>query len=251
MTDLMKAGIREKIWQKMQADFRCFAPHVESDLLMCPACGRLLPFSDFDLEHLIPQQAVKNDPANVRANPETPVNIRSGNILLCKKALILNGKLVNGKGCNSWKGRFYDRPISTMLNGDWRIGGKAGGGVITAALALAYLAMVGHYGYRITLIESGSLMRRQFFRPNRILHDMPVSSQLVLSGTFEEPPPLDATLWRSPFSFKIEKDSCIVVARSFSIRAPLSRPPDRPIASKSLITPQKYKLRPDFTTYFS
>jgi hypothetical protein len=78
---------------------------------------RFLPQECFDLEHLVPQQALKADSKNVRSNPATPANVRAGNLLLCKEPLRHKGLKVYNNGCNSWKGRFYDRPISEIFSG--------------------------------------------------------------------------------------------------------------------------------------
>jgi hypothetical protein len=70
---LMSASIKERLWHKMRSDLAQFVPAVAANnLLMCCACGRFLPQDDFDLEHLIPQQALKLDPSAVRMDPSTP-----------------------------------------------------------------------------------------------------------------------------------------------------------------------------------
>jgi len=50
-------------------------------------CGRFLPQKCFDLEHLIPQQALRLDPDVVRSDLTIPANVRAGNLLLCKKPI--------------------------------------------------------------------------------------------------------------------------------------------------------------------
>ncbi len=62
---------------------------------------------------LVPRQALRSDPLEVRNNPATPANVRSGNLLLCRK-LYKNSPMYNN-GCNSWKGRLYDKPISDIF----------------------------------------------------------------------------------------------------------------------------------------
>jgi hypothetical protein len=108
MSEILTASIEDGLWHKMRQDLANFVPEIAGNqLLMCCACGRFLPREWFDLEHLIPQQALKRDPDAVRTNPLTPANVRSKNLLLCKKELKVKGK--NGavayrNGCNSWKG---------------------------------------------------------------------------------------------------------------------------------------------------
>jgi hypothetical protein len=100
-----------------EAGFSKFVPEISGNqLLMCCACGRFLAQEYFDLDHLIPQQALKHDPNVVRTNPATPVNTRAGTLLLCKKRLKVKGNVVYGNGCNSWKGRFYDKAISQLIS---------------------------------------------------------------------------------------------------------------------------------------
>ena len=51
----------------------------------------------------------------VRTNPETPANVRSGNLLLCRKPLLYTGSKLYDNVCNSWKGRFYDKATSEII----------------------------------------------------------------------------------------------------------------------------------------
>src|SRR6266849_140471 len=118
LADLMMPSIKEHLWHKMRRDLANFVPEISGNqLLMCCTCGRFLPQECFDLEHLIPQQALKADPLVVRNNPITPANVRAGNLLLCKKPLLYKGSKLYDNGCNSWKGRFYDKPISDIFSG--------------------------------------------------------------------------------------------------------------------------------------
>ena len=107
MAEVMTASIQDQLWHKMRQDLAKFVPEINSNqLLMCCACGRFLPQEDFDLEHLIPQQALKQDPDIVRTNPITSKNTRARNLLLCKKSLKIKGNVVYRNGCNSLEGSF-------------------------------------------------------------------------------------------------------------------------------------------------
>lgn len=251
MTDILAVNIRERLWHAMRSDLAVFLPEViDRELLMCPGCGRMLPFGDFSLEHLIPQQVLRSDPPNVRQNPATPVNVRAGNLLLCKKPLKLGGQVINENGCNGWKGRMYDGRIAELLSIQ-RLGrNPVTTRHIIGAISVSYLALVGRYGYRIALIESGALCRRQFFQPDRFASGMPLSSQIVMAGSLAEPPPPTASLWSSPFAFKFLPHACLIAARSFSVNVPVSRNPEAPIALRLPFVPSRYKLRPDFRTFF-
>jgi len=248
---MMEPSIKERLWHKMRSDLASFVPEVAGNqLLMCCACGRFLPQECFDLEHLIPQQALKADPDNVRSNPETPANVRAGNLLLCKKPLIYKGAKAYNNGCNSWKGRFYDRPISEIFSGKALI---AGPGNVTSrhiigGLVLGYLAMVAEFGYIVALMKSGLLLREQFFSPNHYHRALPLRHQLLLGGAMPSAP--DERIWTTPFSFSFENDGCFVGARNFAVIVPVTRDPRLPIARHLRIVPQKYKMRPDFRTVF-
>jgi len=112
--DLDIPGLKEILWHKMRNDLMCYIPEVaNTDLLMCPT-GRFLPFEQFDIEHVIPQQSLNDDPPEVRA--VLPRNERSVTILICKKSLLINGKKLYDNGCNSWKGRFYDQFLRKIFN---------------------------------------------------------------------------------------------------------------------------------------
>jgi hypothetical protein len=251
--DLLKASIREMLWHEMRQDLTSFFPEIaQSQLLMCCCCGRFLEQNWFDLEHLIPQQSLKADPIVVQSNPDTSKNVRAGNLLLCKKPLTLNGIKVYNNGCNSWKGKHYDKRIRELISGEaFKSDGACTSIRILAALAVAYLAMVAEFGYAIVLTRSGLLMREQFFSPNKYHHDLPARSQLVLRANLPILSP-DAKMWANPFAFGFErKGACVVTARNFGVFVPVSRDPREPFAKNLLIVPTKYKpLRPYFKAFF-
>ncbi|HXA21457.1 MAG TPA: hypothetical protein VNW90_04095 [Acetobacteraceae bacterium] len=181
---MLTASIRETLWHRMRHDLTKYIPEViGTQFLMCCACGHFLPQGCFDLEHLIPQQALRQDPGLVRTNPSTPANIRAGNLLLCKKPLKHKGTTVYANGCNSWKGRFYDRPISELVSGKALQGDGCTQVHIIAALSLGYLAMVAQFGYVVTLMQSGLLMREQFFSLYKFHPAMPGRSHMLLGGS--------------------------------------------------------------------
>jgi hypothetical protein len=250
MTEVMTASIRDQLWHKMRQDLAKFVPEINGNqLLMSCACGRFLPQECFDLEHLIPQQALKQDPDIVRTNPVTPANIRAGNLLLRKKRLKIKGNVVYRNGCNSWKGRFYDKPISELISTKALDPNNCSDVHIIAALSLAYLAMVAEFGYVVALMRSGLLMRDQFFRPRKIHPALPLQSQMLLGGGTVIS--TDAPIWTKPFSFGFQRPGfCIAAARNFGVMVPISRDPREPFAIHLPIVPAKYKLRPDFTTVF-
>jgi hypothetical protein len=248
MPDFLNASTEERLWHKMRGDLAKYVPEVAaSQLLMCPCCGRFLPREAFDLEHIITRQAVKLDPDAVRENPTTPVNVRSGNLLLCKKPLKHGSRLLYQNGCNSWKGKHYDKAIRELVSASWTP--KATTPLHTiAALCLGYIGMVSEYGYRVVLMQSGSLMRRQFFEPSRYLPELPLPCRILLIGGLD--PSIDNRMWLTPFAFKMEENWCIVVARNFAIRLPCTRDPRLPIAQRLRFVPEKYRLRPHFGISF-
>lgn len=250
MSEVMTASIRDQLWHWMRQDLAKFVPEISGNqLLMCCTCGRFLPQECFDLDHLIPQQALKYDPDGVRANPATPANTRAGNLLLCKKPLKINGKVVHGNGCNSWKGRYYDKAISQLISTTALQANNCTNAHIIAALSLAYLAMVAEFGYVVALTRSGLLMREQFFMPMKFHRALPLRSQMLLGGGLITSP--DAPIWEKPFSFGFQRPGvCIVAARNFGVMVPISRDPREPIAMHLRIAPAKYKLRPNFQTVF-
>lgn len=251
MPNVMTASIRDKLWHKMRQDLANFVPEINGNqLLMCCACGRFLPQECFDLDHLIPQQALKQDPDIIRTDPTTPANIRSGNLLLCKTPLKIKANVVYGNGCNSWKGRVYDKPISQLISTKAFEPSKCTQVHIIAALGLAYLAMVAEFGYVVALMRSGLLMREQFFRPYKYHPELPLRSQMLAGGGMVTSP--DAPMWAKPFSFGFQRPGvCTVAARNFGIMVPISRDPREPLATHLKIAPAKYKLRPDFRTVFN
>jgi hypothetical protein len=163
---------------------------------------------------------VKADPGDVRSNPETPANVRARNLLLCKKPLIYKGSKVYNNGCNSWKGRFYDGPISEFFSGlalDRRRGQLMDTHMI-GGLMLGYLAMVAEFGYAIVLMESGQLMREQFFSQRKFHRTLPLRHRMILGGPMPTAP--GERIWKTPFSFKFERGACFVGARNFCVIVP-------------------------------
>jgi len=217
---------------------------------MCCACGRLLPQDSFDLEHLVPQQVVKRDPIVVKTNPVTPVNIRSGNLLLCKRPLKIKDKILYRNGCNSWKGRVFDSALNDLVGGNGLKAGRCTQVHIIAALSLAYLAMVAEFGFIVSLMPSGRLMREQFFTPRKFHPSLPLKCQMLLGGEIPVESP-DARLWSKPFSFGFDRPGiCTVVIRNIAVMLPVSRDPRLPFSQHLRIVPSRYKLRPDFGTVF-
>jgi hypothetical protein len=251
LADMMEPSIKEQLWHKMRADLGMFVPETSgNNLLMCCACGRFLPQDHFDLEHLVPRQTLRADPIEVRTNPATPANVRSGNLLLCKKPLLYKNSPLYGNGCNSWKGRFYDKSISDIFAGRLNASGaRVSETHIIGGLMLGYLAMVAEFGFIITLMKSGLLLRDQFFNPRRFRPTLGSRYQVILVGA-----PFtgtDESVWRNPFSFEFERGACLVSARNYVITVPVSQDPFAPFAQHLKIVPSRFKMRPDLRTAFS
>ena len=256
--DVLIPGLKDRLWHHMRADLARYLPQgMPADLLMCPTCARWLPYEKFSIEHIIPKQALADDPPEIRA--KLHVNQRSPLILLCSTPLKIRVAGENlpreayGGGCNSWKGSVYDSFTRRMFNR--RVFTDTRRGISTrntiGCMSIAFLAMVARYGYQIALTPSGSLLRRQFFSPNRHLKDMPTRCQMVLMG--DQPIPADDTIpyWRADLTFNFDQPNvCVVAVRNVSMMLPCSRDPRLPIAASLPFQPSKYILRPDFRTMF-
>jgi hypothetical protein len=247
----MEVSLKERLWHKMRQDLMSYMPELgATKLLMCCACGRFLPQAHFSLEHIIPRQALADQPPEVKER--LTANQRSGNILLCTKSLKIHGQTVYHNGCNSWKGRFYDRPIREILNGTILDNPRRrfSSQYIIALLCLGYIAMVSTYGYQVVLTQAGVLSRRQFFMPNKFHNAIPMRSQMVLMGPpikFEEK---HLEMWKKPFTLTITTNSCLFGIRSLAIHLPISRNPETPLAKHVRFAPANFTLRPDFSTVF-
>jgi hypothetical protein len=251
MSGVNLPSLKERLWHAMRSDLAKFAPEISNNqLLMCCCCCRLLPQENFDVEHLVPRQALRVDPVEVRENPATPLNVRAGTLLLCKKPLMFRNSRVYQNGCNSWKGRFYDRPISDLFSGKTAPSPRTRVHTnhIIGSLMLGYLAMVSEFGYVVALAESGQLLREQFFHPNKILNCLGTRYQMVLVGQ-PSTDPADQ-VWSKPFSYAFDRGACIVTARNFAITVPVSRDPRIPNAQHVKFAPSKYKFRPILETGF-
>lgn len=248
---MLDSNAKEELWHEMRDDLARYIPEIrDTDKLACCVCGRWLDYDDFTLEHIIPQQSLKDDPDLVKNRVFK--NIRSGLTLLCNKPLIFNGRRVHNSGCNSYKGRFHDTRIREVLNRSAVTSSKLNSGYQVALCSLAYLAMVSHYWYYPALLPSGVICRRQFFNPDRFINEIGPEYQMILMG--EKPVVYDEndlSMWENPFRFSFERGKCFVVLRGLIVMMPLSRDPSTPISSLLEYVPPKYKLRPDFRAFFS
>jgi hypothetical protein len=249
MSEIDIPSLKQRLWQKMQGDLAQFIPEiVERDRLMCCTCGRLLPPEDFDVDHMIPRQAIRCDPEEVQKNPETPANVRAGNILLCTKPLHYKNSRLHNNGCNSWKGKHFDGPVTQIVTGKVakHPNKHARNAHIISGLSLAYLAMVAEFGYIVALMRSGLILREQFFNPTRFHKALGTKFQMILTG---EPQFLrDDPVWSYPFHFRFEDDVCAVTVRNFVIHLPVSQDPRAPIVRHLKYVPQRYAFRPSFET---
>ena len=217
---------------------------------MCPACGRFLPFDDFSLEHIIPQQAVAQDPAIVRQ--EVTKNVRSGLTLLCRRPLTV-GRVSGKSGCNGWKGKNFDDALRQVVSGsltrtdDNRVRDRH----CIAVMSAAYLALFAQYGYKIVLMDSGPLLRQQFFLPNHCHALMPPRARILLS---DQPPAYAPCVdfWSNPFRFEFEIGGFVrAQVRNTTAFVPSAIDPRVPLARTALIKPSRYTLRPNFETAFN
>lgn len=248
--EVLQSSTKDIIWHKMRTDLCRYVPAIaQSNLLMCCACARFLPFEHFSLEHIIPQQSLKDDPKKVR--DRISANVRSGNILLCNKPLLCKGRTIHSGGCNSFKGKYYDSRLREVFNRRVFASSKFNSRHHISVFCAAYLAMVLEYGYQATLTQSGLLMRKQFFTPHNFHKDIPIRFRMFLMG---ENPTLynddDFGVWEKPFSLSVEENTCFIIMRGLLVTLPISRDPRIPIKNILPFAPSKYVLRPDFTTVF-
>ena len=249
MAEIDLPGLKERLWHTMRDDLVSLVPaFADNNLLLCPTCCRALKYEEFSLEHIIPQQALAEDPVLARA--AVPKNERSGMTLLCSRSLVFRNKSIPGHGCNSWKGSHYDRFIREALQPDF-LKKQFHSRHHMALVAAGYLGLFRKHGYQIALLPSGLIMRRQFFNPNSFIKEFPIRYQMALTGEARVDYDEDArTYWSEPFKVNAEGDTAYVVMRNFSISLPLSRDPKAPFARALPYAPPQYKFRPDFTTAF-
>ena len=251
--ELAAASIQQKLWHEMRTDLARYSPEVAAnDRLMCCCCFRPLKQDDFDLEHIIPESALADDPPEVKTL--FTVNERSKNVLLCKKPLTVKGRSFHSKGCNNWKGKFFDPCLRRIMNGtalSENVHRRFDSQHSVAIMVLAYLALVHRFGYQVALTPGGVLMRRQFFSPINIraeLSGWPWG--IVLSGTPMRYDPKHLDIWTNPFSFTPETNRCMITIRHIATFVPLSRDPRTPIAHQLKYTPERFNMKPNFRTAF-
>lgn len=204
----------------------------------------MLPRHHFSLEHIVPRQALNDDPGVVKAS--VSASMRSGHVLLCQAPLTVKGFKPRGTGCNAWKGSYYDPSLRALMNNSVLNRKLLTERVTIAGFCAAYLAMVAEFGYGVVFTAAGKLARRQFFSPDRFLQDMPVPSQMLMMGQAPQVRPEVLAYWSNPFRITVETVACMVAIRNFVIRVPVSRDPRLPVARHLRFVPHKYSLRPDF-----
>lgn len=245
-------SVKQVLWEDARRDFLSIAPEfATSDLLPCPACARLLPQRHFTLEHILPQQALANDPPEVRNDPQLSTNRRTRLLLLCSYGLKTGENTKAPNGCNGWKGRYFDSHIRDIIVDS--VPTKRGGAITpqhsVALSAAAYLALVSEFGYRVVYTASGWLLRQQFFHPRRHIEGFPDNCQMILTGGRFTYPNIPSEVWAKPFNFVIYEDRCLVTIRQTAMYVPLSRDPRLPVSSFLRFVPSKYRLRPDFRSF--
>jgi hypothetical protein len=249
VAEIYLRGEKEKIWHGMRDDLKSLAPwFVDYDLLLCPTCLRHITFDEFSLEHIIPQQALDDD--HKTARDAVTRNQRAGLALLCSKRLAIKDNLIVQNGCNSWKGKHFDRFIRQVLQS------KPNNMTFTSRhqvsmFILGYLALFRKYGYRISLSRSGLLIRDQFFNPNNFLKGVPDKCQTIKMGS-----PLSQfddnikSYWDEPFGISIDEGFAMIGVRSVAFSLSLSDDPTTPLARVLRYAPPRLKFRPDFTSVF-
>jgi hypothetical protein len=111
----MEPSIKQLLWHKMRGDLAAYVPETAShSLLMCCACG--LPAERVLRSRTYYSPAGTEGRSGTRSGRSGhPANTRAGNLLLCRKPLLYRGSKLYDDGCNSWKGRSYDKPITKIL----------------------------------------------------------------------------------------------------------------------------------------
>jgi hypothetical protein len=238
-------GEKEKIWHRMRDDLKSLAPwFADYDLVVCPTCLRHITFEEFSLEHIIPQRALDDD--HKTARDAVTRNRRAGLTLLCSKRLVIKGKLIVEKGCNSWKWKHFDRFIGQILQSHpYRAGFTPRHRV--AMFTLGYLALFRKYGYRKPLSRSGLFMRNQFFNPNNFLEGIPDKCQMIVMG-----PPLSEfddnikSYWDEPFRISISEGFAMVSVRNVAFSLPLSDDPTTPSRQGPAVRAAASQISPGF-----
>ncbi len=249
MSDIDIPSIKQMLWHRMRSDLVGLIPYFsDNDLLLCPTCFRRLGFEDFSVEHIIPKQALACDPADARL--AVPQNERSGLTLLCRRPLIINKRRIPGNGCNSWKGKHYDPSIREFIQSDLKEN-KISTRHQISLFSVGYLALFRKFGYQISLLPSGLLMRSQYFNPNSFIKNIPVTSQIILAGEkISQYSDSERNYWSEPFKITVSETSAQIVMRNTCFSMPLSRDPSKPLARSVLYVPPKYTFRPDLRTAF-
>lgn len=248
MGDILLPDVKRKLWTLMSEDLAQYAPaFYGAELLLCPVCCRALRYEQFSLEHILPQQAVKNDPADVR--DVINKNQRSGLTLLCKETIIVGNRSFPN-GCNGWKGRNFDARVSELLKPDPFP--RFTNTHTIALLVVGYLGLFKQYGYRVALTEDGLIARNQFFSHRRFVKKMPLTSQMVLRGSpkIEYDPSMHA-YWSEPVQISVENGKAIISIRNQAVLLPLTSDPRVPIAKNLVYAPSKYVFRPDLRIAFA
>ncbi|NMN57581.1 hypothetical protein FHT36_001478 [Xanthobacter sp. SG618] len=249
MSEIDIPSIKQRLWHRMRGDLTSLVPYFsDNDLLLCPTCFRRLGFEDFSVEHIIPKQALACDPPEARL--AIPQNERSGLTLLCRRPLIIKNRKIPGNGCNSWKGKYYDPSIREFIQSDLNETIISTRHQISL-FSVGYLALFREFGYQISLLTSGLLMRSQYFNPNSFVKNIPVTSQIILAGekisNYSEN---ERNYWSDPFKITVNENSAQIVMRNACFSMPLSRDPRKPLARSLLYVPPKYTFRPDLRTAF-
>lgn len=158
-------SLNEELYNVLHSDLVDVKPEYQDrDGILCPICLREITKDEviqFGIEHIIPKNIIKND------SPEKKklgtLNQRCGITILCRQERICkyDGKIVKD-GCNSLKGKIYDRLWKQHWHGDQLDQSHLSHRHGVSILIMAYLGAFQVFGYEYILQRDFDDIRNQF-----------------------------------------------------------------------------------------
>ena len=162
----LSPSYRERLFHILRGNLVCERPeYADREVILCPLCLRDLRFDDVrSVEHILPENALKDDPLFVR---QVSLSRRAGLTVLCRTSRAVGCGKDAPEGCNGWKGQAYDRLFKGMLAGQQIPPHKLTLRRKVAVLTMAYLAAFQRFGYGCILNDAFETVRCQADYPDR------------------------------------------------------------------------------------
>lgn len=165
-----KPSLANEVFSVLLADLRSLPGYEARTSILCPMCLSDITLDELrvgGIEHIIPRNAVRDDPVDMR--DIATQNQRCGITALCRTRRIHPGGADIAHGCNGWKGSKYDFAFRGLLDSEAHHADELSNRNAVGILLMAYLGAFQCLGYSYILQDTLGVIRSQFMEPDRVV----------------------------------------------------------------------------------